>query len=128
MTQDLSFAAGDPVTVKCFSFTNPESINGPFGSFQLWIDGSNVQGQMTIRTLFGLGSTTRLNLTGTLSGTSPIVCTLQGQGVSETPAPEQSASSVDVGLQVSFAADWSTGQLTLSGLEFPVQAADCTTV
>lgn len=35
---------------------------------------------MTIQTLFGLGSTTVLNLQGTSSGTAPVVCTLQGEG------------------------------------------------
>jgi hypothetical protein len=128
MTLPTSFTTGDPVTVKCFSFQNPESINGPFGTFQLWIDGAEVGGQMTITTLFGLGSTTLLNLTGTISGTNPIVCALEGEGVFFSPG--QLPLAVDEPVSISFASDFSTGQLSFSTDPFPgglpVTETNCT--
>ena len=130
MTQQSSFPPGEPVTVKCFSFYNPDSINGPFGTFQLWIESSNVAGRMTIQVLFGLGATTTLNLTGTLAGTNPIVCTLQGEGFIMSFG--EPTLSVSQGISLSFASDWSTGQLTFSddgggtGGGLPVTEVDCT--
>lgn len=126
MTEEPSFPTGEPVTVKCFSFENPDSINGPFGTFQLWIEGSNVAGRMTIQILFGLGATTTLNLTGSLAGTNPIVCTLQGEGF--VASLGQPTLSVSQAMSVSFASDWSTGQLSFSGSGggLPVLEVDCT--
>ena len=122
MAQKASFTTGDPINVMCFDFKNPESVNEPSGNFMLWVDGSNVQGQMTISEIFALGATTYLNLTGTLSGTNPILCTLQGVGV--TLAPGQPAASVNTPVNLSFASDWSTGQFTSLG-DLPVQKVDC---
>lgn len=129
MSENLPFAPGEPVTVKCFSFYNPESINGPFGTFQLWIESTDVAGRMTIQVLFGLGATTTLNLTGTRAGTDPIVCTMEGEGV--VNALGQPMLSVDQALSVSFASDWSTGELSFTsdaggpGGGFPVQEIAC---
>lgn len=115
MSQEVLFATGDPVNVKCFTFQNPSSINGPFGSFQLWIDGSNILGRMTIGTLFALGSTKLLNLEGTSSGTNSIVCTLQGKGFSTQRLNQfDKPLYAELGLTVTFASDWSTGSLIFS--------------
>ncbi len=129
MAQEPSFPSGEPVTVMCFAFNNPLSINGPFGNFQLWINGSQVEGQMTISLLFGQGSTTTLNLTGNLSGMTPIVCTLKGSGVLVTPLSDQPAQTVNVAINGSFASDWSTGEINIPGFfgNLQVQAKDCTT-
>lgn len=114
----------------CFSFQNPFSINGPFGTFQLWVDGTNVLGRMTMTLLFGMPSSTILNLEGTSSGTDPIVCTLQGKGYYS-----QFGSSpiyAELGMTLTFASDWSKGELAFTegvigvtgGL--PVQREQCT--
>ena len=129
MTEELPFAPGRPVTVKCFSFYNPESINGPFGTFQLWIEDTDVAGRMTVQVLFGFGATTTLNLSGTRSGTNPIVCTMRGDGF--IVALGQPTVGVDQDLSISFASDWSKGELFFtseagtSGGGFPVQEIAC---
>lgn len=117
------------MTVKCFSFYNPESINGPFGTFQLWIQSSDVAGRMTSQVLFGLGATTMLNLTGTRSGTDPIVCTLSGEGI--LVALGQGTVAVEQPVTIDFASDWSSGNLYFSstsgsGGGFPVTEVACT--
>jgi len=132
MAEEVSFVTQGSVNPMCFTFSNPLSINGPFGNFELWITDSNVRGVMTLRLLFGLGATANLVLTGAVSGTNPIVCTLQGNGV--VTRPGQPPSSVQVGMTVTFVPDWSTGTLVFSegvigvagGL--PVQKVDCATL
>lgn len=125
-------AQGDSVDVKCFTFSNPSSINGPSGSFQLWIDGSSILGRMSIQTLFGLGSTTLLNLNGSLSGTDPIVCTLEGEGfITQGLNNLDKALYTEMELTVSFSSDWSQGNLVFSealpevGDGLPVTSVTC---
>ncbi|MFC5045589.1 hypothetical protein ACFSTE_18730 [Aquimarina hainanensis] len=49
-----------------YSFYNPSSVNGPFGKFDLQIFSDNtVSGTMDIQTIWGLGTTTKLQLSGT---------------------------------------------------------------
>lgn len=129
MAQEVSLSTSEPVNVMCFTYQNPSSINGPFGTFELWVSGSSVLGRMTLNLLFGLPSITNLNLEGTLSGTSPIVCKLQGKGYASQTG--SSPVSADLGVTVTFASDWSTGELSFSsgvtgfpgGL--PVQRVEC---
>ncbi len=65
----LALTKGQNVLWAEYTFNNPESINGPFGSFTLIIIEESGQyyssGEMNIRTLFGLGSSTTLYFTGT---------------------------------------------------------------
>ena len=130
MDKQTFFATGEPVTVKCFSFYNPESINGPFGTFQLWIQSNDVAGRMTSQVLFGFGATTTLNLTGTRSDSDPIVCTLTGEGI--LVALGQSTVAVEQPMTINFASDWSSGELyftsdgNTSGGGFPVTQVACT--
>ena len=105
---ELAFAPGQPVSVKCFSFHNPMSINGPFGTFQLWIGTTDVAGQMTMQTIFGMGTTTLLNLSGTMSGTDPIVCKLQSEGITHYNQSNLTVA-VEGPITISFSSDWSTG-------------------
>lgn len=105
---ELAFAPGEPVSVKCFSFQNPMSINGPFGTFQLWIGTTDVAGQMTMQTIFGLGTMTLLNLSGTMSGTDPIVCKLQAEGITHYNQSNLTVA-VEGPITISFSSDWSTG-------------------
>ena len=105
---EVAFAPGQVVSVKCFSFHNPLSINGPFGSFQLWIGTTDVAGQMTMQTIFGMGTTTLLNLSGTLSGTNPIVCTFQSEGITHYNQNNLTLA-VEGPITISFSSDWSTG-------------------
>jgi hypothetical protein len=105
---EFAFDPGQPVSVKCFSFTNPYSINGPFGTFQLWVQDTDVAGQMTMQTIFGMGTTTLLNLSGTLSGTDPIVCNLQSEGITRYNASNLTLA-VEGPLTMSFSSDWTTG-------------------
>jgi hypothetical protein len=81
MAPEESPATAKPVTVMCFTFHNPLSINGPFGTFQLWVEDDNVHGRMTYQTLFGLGSTILLNLRGSRNNANPVIYTLEGVGV-----------------------------------------------
>lgn len=130
MAQEASLTTGELVNVMCFSFQNPFSINGPFGTFQLWVEGGNVLGRMTLTLLFGLPSNTILNLEGTRSGTDPIVCNLQGKGYYAQFA--HAPIYAELGMTVSFASDWSKGELVFTegvigvtgGL--PVQREQCT--
>lgn len=115
MAQAVSTTNIGSTNVKCFSFQNPSSINGPSGSFQLWINGSEVLGRMTIQTLFGMGSTTLLNLAGTSSDTGSVVCTLQGKGIS-TQGLDSYANSTyaEIGMTLTFSSDWTQGSLVFS--------------
>jgi hypothetical protein len=130
MAQEVSLQTGDSVSVMCFSFQNPLSINGPFGTFQLWVDGANVLGRMTMTLLFGMPSSTILNLEGTASGTDPHVCTLTGKGYFSQFG--SSPIHAELGMTITFASDWSKGELAFSqgvvgvtsGL--PVQREACT--
>ena len=119
--------SGEPVSVKCFTFYNPDSINGPFGNFQLWIGATDVSGRMTSQILFGLGATMTLNLSGQRSGTNPIVCTLDGEGI--VSGIGQPTVSVEQPVSITFASDWSTGQLDFSaspsGSGLPVTLVAC---
>lgn len=48
-----------------YSYSNPESINGPFGKFSLYIgDNLITGGNLEITTLFGLGTTIELVFVG----------------------------------------------------------------
>jgi|GEM_PF-6972445 len=110
---------GDSVNVQCFSFNNPFSANGPAGVFQLWSDGSNVLGRMTIQTIFGVGSTTVMNLQGTSSGTTPVVCTLQGEGFTTQMVNQLLKPTYGtLGMTVSLPSGSSAGSLVF-GAEFP---------
>ena len=109
MAQEASLQTGSNVDVMCFSFQNPFSVNGPFGTIELWVEGSNVLGRMTLTLLFGLPSNTYLNLTGTCTGTSPHVCELDGKGyyLQFTHKPVKA----ELTMTQTMDADWSAGGL-----------------
>jgi hypothetical protein len=112
MSQEASLQTSSNVDVMCFSFLNPFSVNGPFGTFELWVDGENVRGRMTMTLLFGLPSNTYLNLTGTCTGTDPHVCTLDGTGYylqfGHKPV------KAELGMTITLDADWSAGELAFT--------------
>lgn len=112
MAQEASLPTGSNVDVMCFSFSNPFSVNGPFGTFELWVDGEDVQGRMTMTLLFGLPSNTFLNLTGTCTGTSSHVCTLDGTGYYLQFG--QKPVKAELGMTISLDADWLAGELVFS--------------
>lgn len=61
-----------------------------------------------MQTIFGMGTTTLLNLSGTLSGTDPIVCNLQSEGITRYNASNLTLA-VEGPLTMSFSSDWTTG-------------------
>jgi hypothetical protein len=103
---------GSPVDVMCFSFSNPFSINGPFGTFELWVDGESVGGRMTIKFLFGLPTNTYLNLSGTCGGVEQHDCTLQGTGYIVQVG--QQPSKVGLGMKITLNESWSEGTLVFT--------------
>ena len=116
------------LTAACFSYSNPDSVNGPFGDIKLWLDGSSVHGSMTVQLLFGLPSTSHLILEGTDSGSNPIICTMRGTGVSVSV--DKTVRPVAVQVVVSFAAGEASGQVTItsdlvSAQNLPLQTVDC---
>ncbi|MNE10950.1 hypothetical protein D3C87_32740 [compost metagenome] len=61
-------ADGKVVVVARYSFQNPYSINGPFGSLEVTLleepAGQTAVGKVTIQTLFGMGTETNLQYSG----------------------------------------------------------------
>jgi hypothetical protein len=64
-----TLAAGTVIVQAKYSFQNPYSINGPFGTLQVTIldepTGQSAVGNVVIQTLFGMGSETNLQYNGT---------------------------------------------------------------
>lgn len=112
MVQGTSLQAVGLVDVMCFSFSNPFSINGPFGTFELWVDGESVEGRMTITLLFGLPTNTYLNLSGTCSGVEQHESTLQGTGYIVQVG--QRPSKVELGMKITLNESWSEGTLVFT--------------
>ena len=66
-----------------------------------------------MQTIFGMGTTTLLNLSGTRSGTDSIVCTLQSEGITYYRGSHLTLA-VEGPITITFSSDWSTG--TFDGL------------
>jgi hypothetical protein len=64
----VALAAGELLLQGKYSFYNPESINGPFGGLEVALVAEaadqEAYGSVTIQTLFGLGSETKLQYSG----------------------------------------------------------------
>ena len=87
---------------QCFSFSNPDSINGPFGTLQLELPSTSgdVSGEVTIDTLFGLGTETKLDTTGTCDDNQDLICKMEGKGyltsIGNPPKPVTMAMTLDL--------------------------------
>lgn len=112
MSQEVTLATGQAVQVMCFNYHNPSSVNGPFGSIELWVSGGDVVGLMVLTLLFGLPSNTYLALSGSCSGADPHVCQLQGKGY-RTQLGHQPVK-VELGLTLTMGADWAKGSLVFT--------------
>lgn len=133
MANEGNIANGDPVNVRCFTFSDPVSINGPSGNFQLWSEGNKVLGRLTMQTLFGLGTITLLNLAGfSHQGKDSIVCALHGRGyTSQDLGHIRNPVAIQLAIQVTFSPDWSQGTLEITtglpqpGSGLPVKLVTC---
>ena len=93
----LNLAAGKVVLQASYSFMNPYSINGPFGTLEVTYledaSGLSAIGTVKIQTLFGMGSLTTLQYNGPVTSNGSTGYTsvdTQGKGVMNAwPNPPQ---------------------------------------
>ena len=68
---------------QCFSFSNPDSINGPFGTLQLELPATNgnASGEVTYNTLFGTPMEIKVdNSIGRCDDNQDLICKMEGKG------------------------------------------------
>jgi hypothetical protein len=99
-----------------YAFSNPSSINGPFGTFALAVSTNNqAHGTMTINTLWGMGTVTQLVYQGTSAfngSTGYTTVTAKGVGtVSIFPNPP---IHIAVDITIALAPGLAAGQVTVS--------------
>jgi hypothetical protein len=118
-------AVGHVLLEATYSFMNPYSINGPFGTLQLTITapppssnpGPTVAfGTVTIQTIFGLGSTTKLQYNGTSSfNGSTGYTTVTAQGVGTMNSFPDHAKPVQAAIQLAIQPGYKSGTITVEG-------------
>lgn len=113
MTAKADLELGAAVQVMCFTYSNPDSINGPFGDLELAVDASgNTTGTMTLNLLFGLPSKAKLNLTGACQGDQTHTCKLKGSGYITKFG--QKPQKIELDVKLTMDAGWQKGELAFS--------------
>jgi hypothetical protein len=132
MSEEASLAAAGGVGVYCFTYSNPFSINGPFGDIKLVVpDSDDTVGDMTLNLLFGLPTKAWMALSGTCTGTSQHTCRLVGTGYSKQFG--QAPIAIQMKMTLTMAPDWQSGTLVFEegvmGVSggLPVKRTDCQT-
>lgn len=113
-------ASGKVLVVAKYSFMNPTSINGPFGTLEVTYledaTGVTALGNVEIQTLFGVGSYTKLYYNGPVvsnGSTGYTNVNTEGRGLMNTfPNPPQ---PVNTRVIFSLAPTFKTGTLTVEG-------------
>lgn len=103
-----------------YSFQNPYSINGPFGTLNVTLmeetAGQGAVGQVTIQTLFGMGTETTLQYDGTSefnSSTGYTSVKAIGKGTMHAwPNPPR---PITTGIQFTLTPGFKSGSLTVEG-------------
>lgn len=114
-------AAGTISLQATYSFQNPYSINGPFGSIDLTITStpSGLEaafGDLTIQTLFGVGTLTKLHYTGTASfNGSTGYTTVKAEGIGTINSYPDHPKPVKAAIQLSLAPGFQSGTITVQG-------------
>lgn len=112
-------AEGKVLVVAKYSFQNPFSINGPFGTLDVTISvdstGQTAVGKVAIQTLFGMGTETNLQYDGTaiVSGTGSTSVKTLGKGtITAWPDPPK-----PIAAEISFtlASGYESGTISVSG-------------
>lgn len=117
--EDLAkLANGTVLVVAKYSFQNPYSINGPFGTLEVTISedstGQTAVGKVTIQTLFGMGTETNLQYDGSAKVNSGItfVKTLGKGTITAWPDPPKPIAAE---ISFSLAAGYESGAISVSG-------------
>lgn len=119
--EELNKLAGGKVLLQAsYSFMNPQSINGPFGTLEVTYlqdtSGVTAVGTVNIQTLFGLGTNTKLYYNGPVvsnGSTGYTNVSTEGRGVMNAwPNPPQ---PVNTRVIFSLAPTFKTGTLTVEG-------------
>ena len=98
-----------------FAFHNPDSINGPFGTFNLTIAGDKAFGTVNINTLFEIGAKCNLAYTGTATAdgsTGYINVVAAGTGTIESGLDTDKRAFTSE-IKIALAPDRSTGTITV---------------
>ncbi|MES2554714.1 MAG: hypothetical protein V4604_01110 [Bacteroidota bacterium] len=119
--EDVTKLADGKVLVQAkYSFQNPYSINGPFGTLNVTLtedaSGQGVIGNVTIQTLFGMGTETTLQYNGTAvfnPSTGYTNANAVGKGVMHAwPNPDR---PVTAKMNFELAPGFKSGTLTVDG-------------
>lgn len=109
-----------------YTFHNPASINGPFGTFMLVLgDSETASGTMQINTLFGLGTVTNLTYQGkATSNGSTGYTTIQAKGSGYMVIRPNQRRHVNVDIEMSLKPGFQEGTVNVSGFftDLPCQA------
>ena len=117
--EDLAkLADGTVLVVAKYSFQNPYSINGPFGTLEVTISenstGQTAVGKVAIQTLFGMGTETNLQYDGAATVNSGVtfVNTLGKGTITAFPDPPK-----PIAAEISFtlASGYESGSISVSG-------------
>lgn len=127
---DLTKLATSNVGLKAdYAFSNPYSINGPFGTLSLTIsEGSNQEtavGQVVINTLWGLGTVTNLSFNGPAAfdgSTDYTSISAEGHGtITVRPYP---AKYLTAQISISLKSGFEEGTMSIQGFftDFAIKA------
>lgn len=116
----INLANGTVLLQAKYSFQNPYSINGPFGTLSVTLmedaSGQSAIGEVVIQTLFGMGTLTTLQYNGpaTVNGSTGYTSvTAVGKGVMHAwPNPDK---PVTAKINFSLAPTFKSGTLTVEG-------------
>ncbi len=117
--EDLAkLAEGTVLLVAKYSFQNPFSINGPFGTLEVTISedstGQTAVGKVAIQTLFGMGTETNLQYDGSATVNSGVtfVKTLGKGTITAFPDPPKPIAAE---ISFSLASGYESGTISVSG-------------
>lgn len=120
-----ALGSGHIVYTGDYAFNNPDSINGPFGTFHFVLTSTgDTSGNMVINTLFGLGSVTNLVYQGTSkwnpsTGYTSVTAVGKGTITVRPNPPRPITAKIDMELE----ADFQHGTVSIEGFgKFPCHA------
>lgn len=116
----INLASGTVVLQAKYSFANPYSINGPFGTLEVTLtedaSGMSAFGKVTIQTLFGMGTETVLQYNGpaTFNGSTGYTSvSTQGKGIMYAwPNPPK---PINTEIAFTLAPTFKSGNLSVEG-------------
>lgn len=115
---DLAKLTTTDIVIDCkYSFSNPDSINGPFGTVDIIISDSGMaSGVLNIQTLFGMGSFTILHFANRLRyNGSTGYSSIQAQGTGTIVVRPNPARHITEEISISLAPDYENGTISVTG-------------